>query len=109
MKMSGKRYEKKCARCGQTFIATKSDVRFCKDRECVNAKAREKIANDPEYRARENAKAREKRANDPEYRARRNAKVLEKAREKIANDPEYRERENAKARENRKRKRDLEA
>ena len=108
MKMSGKRYEKKCVRCGQVFIAKRCSTRFCKDRECVNAKAREKArekrANDPEYRARENAKKREKRANDPEYRERENAKALEKVRQKRANDPEYRERVNAKARENRKRK-----
>ena len=60
----------------------------------VNARKRERYANDPEYRAARHASSaarkRERYANDPDWRAEQIASSAARKRERYANDPEYR-------------------
>jgi hypothetical protein len=86
---------------------------YQKNKDEINTKRREQVANNPEYREKLNAQWREKYANNPEYREKRKTQHREKyannpdwkkesaqaRKEKRTNDPEYREKENARSRE----------
>ena len=68
-------------------------------REKVNARKRERYANDPEYRAARHASSaarkRERYANDPEWRAKQTARTAAYHRARYANDPEWRDQKQA--------------